>query len=772
MPHRTLLAVVVVVALLTGSPPALHDRGAGPVVASGGAARGLTSDVRAAPSEASTAAIPDSTEVRLTLTLGFANASRLATLLSDLENPSSPRYRAFLSSTEFVRDFAPPEAEVAAVESTLEGSGARAVTLSPAGIGVTGVLTPQQIHRLLGVTLVNLGGGPSYTTLGSPVLPAALRGLVVGVGGLSDLVTANPGLSTPAASPWPVDRRSGSDQFVQSNLPDSDWFVGSDYAQAYRATSLWPGNATVPDATFPTGVAIATLLASGYSATSGTNLPPWDPTVLSAYFNDTLSKTWPMPTLTGEPVILAGGSAPPAPGSFEGVNDSTLDESENSLDLEMAGSLAPGASLYNFYFPGSALYSPILVGDAADDFATDLGAALNHDYSPQNLSVVSASFGLPEVNDSLWDSYLAEAAATGVTVVAASGDQGNAPDFLTGRSDGQWPIWPSTAAFNTSGAISAGGVSVSLDGSPTSVFDGKVLNATFDPTVSGIASQSVWFDQTRGPGAYAGSEGGASALFGEPWWQYHSAAQPAIANATFVEGLSSLGRATPDLALPGNDTIVYDFANKTGTVFADVLEGTSVAAPVLAGLLADVVAVESQQKGSFAGLGYIDPEIYRIASYYQALPGPDDPFVDVTNGSNFVYSALPGWDAATGWGGLNVSRFLAADENATVRNYSYTGPTPGLPPRSGSSPGLPLVELAILGGIVVAAVILVAVFSRRPRFATPPPPPPYAPPASAGAVSFGPPALAVGGPPAALYCGFCGAVRPPGSLRCPRCGAG
>ncbi|HLN50879.1 MAG TPA: protease pro-enzyme activation domain-containing protein, partial [Thermoplasmata archaeon] len=277
MSRGTLLAVVVVVALLSGSAPAGHDRGAGPVVPSSAAFPGLISDARAVPAEASTAAIPGSTEVRLTLTLGFANASRLATLLADLENPSSTRYRAFLSSTEFVREFAPPETVVAAVESTLGESGARGVTVSPGRIGVTALLTPGEVQRLLGVTLVTIDGGPSYTVVGTPVLPPALEGLVVGVGGLSNLVTEDPGLSTPATAPWPVDRASGSDQFVQSNFSDADWFVGSDYAQAYRATSLWPVNATVPDATFPTGVAIATLLASGYSATSGTNLPPWDP---------------------------------------------------------------------------------------------------------------------------------------------------------------------------------------------------------------------------------------------------------------------------------------------------------------------------------------------------------------------------------------------------------------------------------------------------------------------------------------------------------------
>src|SRR5208283_5881049 len=174
---------------------------------------------------------------------------------------------------------------------------------------------------------------------------------------------------------------------------------------------------------------------------------------------------------------------------------------ENSLDLEMAGSLAPGASVYNFYFAASLLTGSGTYGDAADYLAADLAQALSYSYAPARLATVSCSFGLPDLNDPAWNAELLTAAATGVTIVAASGDQGNAPDSLTGRSDGQWPIWPATDATNTSGSISVGGVSLGLSGSPNAFYNGTGgLNLTYDGADGGISSMSAWYDTLGGQG--------------------------------------------------------------------------------------------------------------------------------------------------------------------------------------------------------------------------------------------------------------------------------
>jgi kumamolisin len=299
----------------------------------------------------------------------------------------------------------------------------------------------------------------------------------------------------------------------------------------------------------------------------------------------------------------------------------------------------------------------------------------------------------------------------GVTVVAASGDQGNAPDTLTHRGDGQWPVWPASDASSLSGALAAGGVSITLSGQPSMFYNGTTLNLSYDANDGSISSVSAWYNTQGGQGNYAGSEGGISTVFPEPKWQFVSAAEPAVVNATVQQGASTLGRAVPDVAMPANLTLAAVFANSTGTVFVDVLQGTSIAAPVLAGLLADVVAVQNNgSSGGWTSLGFIDPEVYQFASYFVTHPGSGtSPFVDVTSGANFVFSAGPGWDATTGWGEVEAPALLAAFHNSTLLNYNYTGPTPVLPILPSSPSGnIPWpVIFGIFGAGIVVAVLLV-----------------------------------------------------------------
>jgi subtilase family serine protease len=736
----------------------------------------LTTDASPLPVGASTLPLPPATKVMLTLTLGVPNPAALEHFLAAVEDPTSPLYRHFLTSSEYVNAFAPPVTTAQRVVTTLQAEGAADVRVAPDRSSVSATVSAGAVEQLLGVRLVTVGtegGMPLYTALGSPTLPSALAGVVSGVSGLSDRVGSQ--LLHPAstlavaARPVPWDPR----QFIYDPSSGADWFMGSDYAQAYGATDLLPGPHSVPNATYPTSVAVATLLASAYNYTTQQNLPPWDPAVIDAYFNGTLGPSWPAPKVTGVPVSV-GNVTPPLPGSFGNLNDSTLFEAENSLDLEMAGSMAPGASIYNFYFAGSLLAGTTTLGDAADDLADDLAAALAYDYAPAHLATVSCSFGLPDLNDPLWSLELNEATAMGVTITSASGDQGNAPNSLTGRSDGQWPVWPATDATNSSGAVSVGGVSLSLSGTATSSFNGTSVNLSYDPSAGTISSTTAWWDTTSGPGGYAGSEGGASTVFPEPYWQFHSAAQPAIVNATVTQGASTLGRSGPDLALAANDTMVAVSAVPNGTVYVAILAGTSVAAPLLAGLLADVVAVENNRSsGAWTSLGFIDPEIYRFASYFAANPGAaGDPFSSVTAGHNYVFSAGPGWNAVTGWGGVDAPSFLAADRNSTLLDYDYHGPTPGLPVSPSSSSPVPWTYIYAVFGVGFLVAIVLVLFAYR-SVRRPPAPAPGVPWGAQMGRPAIPPAPAPPGtyPGATFLCPYCGAVRPSEPVRCPQCGA-
>jgi subtilase family serine protease len=765
--------------LLPGAVAAsLAPSGAGAAAAPGAAAP-FTTDAVAVPARALASPLPLAADVTLTFTLRLAHPGALGALLAAQEDPGSPEYRRYLSAPQFEARFAPAPSSLAAVAGALGAAGGRSVEPTADGLAVSGTFSVASAEKLLGVRMVSYPSAVlrgAYTSLGPARLPAALASLVGGVDGLAGGVPSTPSsavLRSSVAAPV----GSVTPEFVGAGFGSPvDWYVGSDFAQAYNATRLWPGNQSVVSATFPTRVAIATLLASGYNATGATVLPPWDPHVVDAYFNDTLAPSWPKPVATGVPVNVSGVPAPPSPGSFHGVGDSTLDEFENSLDLEMAGSLAPGAHLYNFYFSGAVLANGFLPeGDLADDFGATLAAALSYDYAPANLSVVSCSFGLPDVDDALWDTELLHAAAMGVTVLAASGDQADAPASLNGRGQSPWPLWPSTAAFNTSGVLSVGGATVVLAGQPTATYNGSPLQPSYDANVTGVSAATAWYDTSQGAGAYAGTEGGISSVYPEPYWQLHSAAQPDIVDTSILEGASDLGRAGPDLGFPANRTIAYVFANGSNVIYFSILEGTSVATPVGAGLLADVVAVLTNRSGAFSPLGFLDPVLYRIASFYanataSAGAVPSDPFVPVTSGHNYEFPASSGWDPLTGWGGFDPVRFLEAYSNTTIVNYTYTGPVP-LPPLPNPPAVAPAAFPYLIGGLGVGGVLLMAAVavSTSPRPGPARPLPPRAgvvpPPAYAGA----PAVRGYTGP--TFLCPYCGAARPAEPTRCPSCGS-
>jgi hypothetical protein len=781
-----LLAALPLVPLGHAAPKAARAAGAGAVP--------VASDRIAPPVGIRLAPLSPDRSLALAVALVPRDAAGLAALDAGLAaRPGS----GFLTEPQFEARFAPPAANASAVAAYFARFGAHDFRVSSDRLGLTFVMDAGNAARALRVSWVAFGrasaDAPLYTSAGAPRLPPAVAARVSGVGGLSDW--ADPFLAWNAhrvAPPRSVAAlRTGPAQFVRDASSGQLWYLGSDYAQAYGESALFPGGGAGSPGVFPSREAVATLLLSGYNATSDADLPPWDPAVVLGYYNDTFPAGWPHPNVTGVPVPFAGRT-PPRPGSFGTQSDDTQNEAENSLDLEMAGSLAPGARLANFYIAGSLDASPssnATVSDLADGFATALGAALAYNYTPQRLVAVSNSFGLPDLNDPLWNSELAHAAATGVTIVAASGDQGDAPDRLTGRFQGPWPTWPGSAAGAASGAVSVGGASVALAGAPTGTFTGGNLSDPYDSSVRGISNQSVWWDPVGGPGNFSGSEGGASLVYAEPAWQLRSAAQPSIVNATVTQGFGRLARSEPDLAFAANTTIAYVSANASGTFF-EVLEGTSIAAPLFAGIVAEWAATLG------APLGFLDPALYRMASYFAAHPSNATPFADVATGANYAFGAGPGWDAATGWGGLRADAFVSAYGNATIRGYVYTGPTPGLPPpgttnKTSPPPVSGLLLLAIFVVAVVVAILIAYAIWRANRRVQPPPysavpapaysvppgayaPGPGSPPAWAPAPWSPPPAPLPSSPaagPGQRVCPTCGQYRPEGPYYCPQCGA-
>ena len=277
-----------------------------------------------------------------------------------------------------------------------------------------------------------------------------------------------------------------------------------------------------------------------------------------------------------------GANSPTNPNSADG---------EVLLDIEVAGAIAPGASIVVYFAPNTS-----------QGFQDAISTAI-HD-ATNNPSAVSISWGGPE---STWtsqstqtmDQLAQEAAALGVTITVAAGDNGSSDGV--GDGDGSNNVDFPASSPNV---LACGGTTlVSSNGA--------------------ITSETVWND-----GADGGATGGGfSTLFAQPTYQ--------SSLASSYPGQT--GRGVPDVAGNADPDTGYNILVDGQQ---EVVGGTSAVAPLWAGL----VALLNQQLNT--RLGFLNTAIY-------ALPEPGNGFNDITQGNNGAYSAGPGWDPCTGLGSPN-----------------------------------------------------------------------------------------------------------------------
>jgi kumamolisin len=329
----------------------------------------------------------------------------------------------------------------------------------------------------------------------------------------------------------------------------------------------------------------------------------FSPTDLDTYFS---GLSIPVPSVTA--VSVDGASNVPG-------QDPSGADGEVLLDIEVAGSVAPGAAQLVYFAPN-----------------TDQGfidAVTNAVHATPTPTAVSISWGQSEDSwtaqaRSALDAAIADGAALGVTVCVAAGDNGSSDGVTDGRSHVDFPA-------SSPHALACGGTTLHAD-----------------PATGVITSETVWND---GPGGGA-TGGGVSDVFAQPAWQA-SAGVPVAASGT-------PGRGVPDVA--GNADPVTGYQ-----VLVDgqrtVIGGTSAVAPLWAALSCRMAQAA---KRSF---GLIQQSLYAGVTAGQAAPG----FHDITSGSNGAYSAGPGWDACTGLGSPEGTALLDRLTAASAGAAATTG---------------------------------------------------------------------------------------------------
>ncbi len=272
------------------------------------------------------------------------------------------------------------------------------------------------------------------------------------------------------------------------------------------------------------------------------------------------------------------------PGSANGPDGEVM------LDIEVVGSIAPEAKIAVYFSPNT------------DAGFLDAVTTAIHD-TTNKPSVISISWGGPE---STWtaqaktamDDAFQAAAAMGITVCVASGDNGSS-DGVAGGGDNV--DFPASSAF----ALACGGTSLRTQ-------------------QSSIASETVWNDGTSG----GASGGGVSTFFALPSWQQGLTVKKTTGESSLAK------RGVPDVSGDADPETGYN-VRVDGT--DSVIGGTSAVAPLWAALIARINAINGKPAG------FVNPVLYANGKALR----------DITQGNNGDFSAAVGWDACTGLGSPN-----------------------------------------------------------------------------------------------------------------------
>jgi kumamolisin len=286
--------------------------------------------------------------------------------------------------------------------------------------------------------------------------------------------------------------------------------------------------------------------------------------------------------------------AVPVDGGKNSPSNANGADGEVMLDIEVSAAVAPGAKVAVYFAPNT------------DQGFIDAITTAVHD-TTNKPSVISISWGGPE---SSWtqqslaalDAACQSAAALGITITVAAGDNGSSDGGTGNNVD-----FPASSPH----VLACGGTKLEASGAD-------------------IISETVWNETESNEGA---TGGGVSTVFPLPTWQAKSNV-PAPSTSTG-------GRGVPDVAGDADPTTGYTVRVDGQTL---VIGGTSAVAPLWAGL----IAVANQQLGT--SVGFINPAIY-------AAKAASD-FNDIIQGNNGAFSAGPGWAACTGLGSPIASKLI------------------------------------------------------------------------------------------------------------------
>ena len=314
-------------------------------------------------------------------------------------------------------------------------------------------------------------------------------------------------------------------------------------------------------------------------------------------------------------------------------------DGEVMLDIEVVGALAPGAAIVVYFAPNTDAGFLDAVATAAHAQPTPVAISISWGQAEDQWTAQART---------AMDDAFVDAAALGVTVTVAAGDDGSSDRVTDGAVHVDFPA-------SSPHALACGGTRLTADPSSGEVSAEVVWNnGTGNGATGGgystafarpdyqsfLSTDSGGSTGSTGPGGSGPSTGpggsGGSLASGQVIDDSAESSASASTDSP-ASAVASSGRGVPDVSADADPQTGYQVLVDGKSM---IIGGTSAVAPLWAALTARL----AQAAGHSFGL--LQPKLYAAAQAGQVAPG----FRDVTSGNNGAYSAGPGWDACTGLG--------------------------------------------------------------------------------------------------------------------------
>ncbi len=560
--------------------------------------------------------VAKSSRVDFSLVLKLRDAAGAQALVRAVSSPGSSSYRHYLTTAQWEARFSPSAGEVRSARNWLRSEGFKVGAVSKDRITVSASGTAGQVERAFGTGLRNyrVNGKTVRLATANMSVPATVARSVTGAMGINQAV-ATPDTATTAASHAAV-KSSRKVNFP----PAPAAFVTAPPCGAYynqKITTVTPpfGHGYPAKAPYQVCGYKPGQFRSAYNIGSANTGKGVTVAVIDAYGSATIASdatTYFAKNDSGNPFSNAGFSQVfAAPFNQQALCAASGWLTEQAIDVESVHSTAPNAHI-------------LYVG--AKNCTSGLFTAEQNVIDNRTADVVTNSWG-DDAGDLLddvatrtaYDNIFMLAASTGMTIQFSSGDNGD--NFnLFGLSSADFP--PSspyvTAVGGTSLQVGSKGQQIGQLGWAT----GRSFKCTANAVnaLPGCTSKNV---NTWLPTSYDGGSGGFTSYnYTQPWYQ-----APVVPNSLATRNGNFTGstamRVEPDISMDADPSTGFliglhqTFSNGKAMYSQTRYGGTSLASPLLAGVVADADQAAIGAGGS--AVGFINPAIYRLATKSGAI---------------------------------------------------------------------------------------------------------------------------------------------------------